>query len=70
MQGPVTLRVYNAAGQLVRTLVDDMQSPQVGGFSVAWDGRDNAGSAVSSGVYFYKLTANKFVQTRKMVLLK
>jgi hypothetical protein len=68
--GHVSLTVYNAAGQLVRTLVNDVQTPRTDGFSVEWDGTNNAGQAVSSGVYFYKLTAAGFVKTKKMVLLK
>ena len=69
-QGPVSLKIYNAAGRLVRTLVNEMQTPQPGGFSVSWDGTNNAGHNVSSGVYFYKLVARNFTQTKKMVLLK
>lgn len=69
-QGAVSLKVYNAAGQLVRTLVNDVQTPVEGGFRVTWDGKSNAGTQVSSGVYFYKLTAKNFSQTKKMVLLK
>jgi hypothetical protein len=67
--GRVTLRIYNVAGQLIRTLVGDEQRPA--GFSNArWDGRNDAGTAVASGVYFYRLIAGSFVETRKMVLLK
>ena len=69
-QGRVSLTIYNAAGQLVRTLVNQLQTPQPGGFSVTWDGMNNAGQGVSSGVYFYKLVAKGFQQTRKLVLLK
>ncbi len=69
-QGHVSLKIYNAAGQLVRTLVNDIQTPQPRGFSVTWDGTNNAGQGVSSGVYFYKLAAKGFTQTRKLVLLK
>jgi flagellar hook assembly protein FlgD len=68
--GHVSLKIYNAAGQLVRTLVDEEQSPRVEGFSATWDGRGNRGEDVASGVYFYKLTAKEFTQTKKMVLLK
>jgi len=68
--GHVSLKIYNAAGQLVRTLVDEDQAPTPGGFSVAWDGASNAGERVASGVYFYQLTATDFSQTKKMVLLK
>ncbi|MEJ2721829.1 MAG: hypothetical protein P8181_11925, partial [bacterium] len=59
-----------AAGQLVRTLVDGVQAPRVEGFSIEWDGTNNSGQGVSSGVYFYKLSAAGFVKTKKMVLLK
>ncbi len=66
---PVSLRIYNVAGQLIRTLVDEMVYPgQV--HTASWDGRNNVGQSVSSGVYFYKLVAGDFVQTKKMVLLK
>jgi hypothetical protein len=69
-RGRVTLRVYNVAGQLVRTLVAGAQAPRADGFAVTWDGRNEAGTAVSSGIYFYKLVTPGFTQTRKMVLLK
>jgi flagellar hook assembly protein FlgD len=65
----VSLKVYNAAGQLVRTLVNEVQSPQEGLFAT-WNGKNDAGQTVSSGVYFYKLVATNFTQTKKMVLLK
>jgi hypothetical protein len=68
-KAPVSLRIYNVAGQLVRTLVDDTRAPGVV-HRFDWDGRNEAGQAVSSGVYFYKLVAKDFTQTRKMVLLK
>jgi hypothetical protein len=66
----VSLRIYNVSGQLVRTLVDEMQTPAPEGFVVRWDGTNNDGTSVSSGVYFCRLLAGKFMQTRKMVLLK
>jgi hypothetical protein len=65
----VSLKVYNVAGQLVRTLVDEVQAPDALA-PVIWDGSNNAGQTVSSGVYFYKLVTKNFSQTRKMVLLK
>ncbi len=65
----VNLRVYDVAGQLVRTLLDeDRPSGEV--HRVTWDGRNDAGDTVSSGVYFYRLVASDFTQTKKMVLLK
>jgi hypothetical protein len=67
--GPMTLRIYNVAGQLVRTLVDDSRQAGID-YQAFWDGRNDTGQSVSSGVYFYKLVARDFSQTRKMVLLK
>ena len=64
----VALAVYSADGALVRTLVDGIQP--AGSHDVTWDGRDASGRAVSSGVYFYRMAAGKFTETRKMVLLK
>jgi hypothetical protein len=66
--GPVQLRIFNVSGQLVRTLVD--ANVEAGQFSVSWDGRDDLGVQVASGVYYYRIDATDFSQTRKMVLLK
>jgi flagellar hook assembly protein FlgD len=66
----VSLKVYNVAGQLVRTLVDEMQTPVESGFAKEWNGQNAQGQPVSSGVYFYKLVTKGFTQTKKMVLLK
>ncbi len=67
--GQVSLRVYNVAGQLVRTLVNTVQSPgQVR--PVRWNGLNSTGQSVSSGVYFYRLTADGYTRTRKMVVIK
>ena len=70
-QGRVRLVVYNVAGELVRTLADKEQTPAPRGFSVVWDGTNNAGSPVASGVYFYKLTApDGYQAVKKLVLLR
>jgi hypothetical protein len=69
-RGHVSLKIYNAAGQLIRTLVNDMQSPREDGFTKEWNGLNDQGQPVSSGVYFYKLVTKGFTQTKKMVLLK
>ncbi len=69
-RGHVSLKIYNVAGQLVRTLVNEEQAPRAGGFSVSWDGTSNAGANVASDMYFYQLTAKGFSQTKKMVFLK
>ena len=60
--------VYNTLGQLVVTLYDGELS--AGTHEIVWDSRDRSGNLVSSGMYFYRLKASGFVQTRKMVLLK
>ncbi len=66
--GMVTLRVFDSAGKLVRTLVDGHR-PSGQNF-VSWNGRSDSGNRVSSGVYFYQLKALGYRQTRKMVFLK
>jgi Peptidase family C25/Propeptide_C25/FlgD Ig-like domain/Peptidase family C25, C terminal ig-like domain len=65
---PVTLEVYNVRGQLVKTLVHDFRQP--GNYDITWNGVDNNKQTVSSGVYFYKMQADDYIQTRKMLLLK
>jgi hypothetical protein len=64
----VSIRVYDVAGRLVRTLVDGHRGPDH--YSVVWDGRDNGGRAVAGGIYFCRIEAGAFVQTRKMTLLR
>jgi hypothetical protein len=63
-----TLAIYDAEGRTVRTLLDG--TVPAGITSVEWDGRDDSGAIVTSGVYFYRLTAGKFTASRKMLLLK
>jgi hypothetical protein len=64
----ISIKVYNAAGQLVRTLVAETKTP--GEYSARWTGRNDAGERVSSGVYFYRMEAGDFAATRKLLLLK
>jgi hypothetical protein len=64
----VNLVVYNTLGQRVKTLVSTAQT--AGQHSVEWDGTDDNGNTVSSGVYFYKLTSPDYSATRKMMLIK
>ena len=66
--GVVQLRVFNLAGQVVKTLVDASQS--AGDYQVQWDGTDHFGKNVSSGLYFYRLEIGNTVQTRKMTLMR
>lgn len=63
-----SLKVYNVRGQLVRTLVDEEKQP--GSYQVIWDGKDNFGKEVSSGVYFYQLRAGGFKNSKKFLLIK
>ncbi|MHB2150208.1 carbohydrate-binding module family 20 domain-containing protein [Calditrichota bacterium LG25] len=65
----VTLSVYNVLGQKVRTLIDN-QLASAGTHAKQWDGRDEAGHKVASGIYFYKLEAGDFSSIKKMVLMK
>jgi len=68
-RGRVRVDVYNVAGQLVKTLLDETRA--AGSHTdVRWDGTDAHGSRVASGVYLYRLVSNEFSDTRKMVLLK
>jgi len=64
----VSLVIYNILGQKVRTLV--RKERQSGLKTVIWDGKDDRGRDLSSGIYFYQLQAGKLTQTRRMVLLK
>lgn len=66
--GQASLKVFNVRGQLVRTLVDGRLA--AGPKQVVWDGRDDAGAAVASGTYLYRLQSGDQVQQRKMLLLK
>ncbi|OQY29372.1 MAG: hypothetical protein B6244_03940 [Candidatus Cloacimonetes bacterium 4572_55] len=66
--GDVEIRVYNISGQRVKTLVDKQQ--ETGYYSVIWDGRNERGSQVGSGTYFYVVKAGSDEAMRKMVLLK
>ncbi len=64
----VSLKIYNLKGELVKELVNEKMNE--GSHSAQWDGTDSFGNQVSSGTYFYKLSAGIFSQTNKMVLLK
>jgi hypothetical protein len=67
-KGQVSIRIYNVAGQLVRTLVDGERG--AGRYSETWDGKNDAGSSLGSGVYFLKMKAGSFESSRKLVLLR
>jgi len=65
---PVTVEVYNTKGQKVKTLVDETKAE--GHYQAKWDGTDDNGQKVTSGVYFYRMKSGKFTSSRKMILLK
>ncbi len=64
----VKIEIFNILGEKIATLVD--QKLGAGHKAVEWDGKDDQGREVSTGIYFYRLKAKDFTQTKKMVLLK
>lgn len=64
----VSVKVYDIAGRLVKTLLDGENGP--GSYAVRWDGKDKNGRKVPSGVYFYRLNTGNFAESKKMTLLK
>jgi len=66
--GPVSLKIYDMAGQVVRHLVDQQQV--AGSHQAVWDGLDKAGAPTANGVYLYELRAGEYRALRKMLLLK
>ncbi|MCI0705993.1 MAG: T9SS type A sorting domain-containing protein [Ignavibacteriae bacterium] len=64
----VSLKIYNMLGQEVAEIMHEKLNP--GAHIYEWDGTSREGKPVASGMYFYRLTAGQFVETKKMVLLK
>ncbi len=64
----VSLRIYDITGKLVKILVNEKKD--AGYHSIIWNGMDDAGREVASGVYFYKIKSEDFKQTRKCLMLK
>ena len=67
--GAVSLHVYNLQGKLVQTLLNH-ESYNWGRYQLIWDGRNQYGATVASGVYFYRLQGEGFIKTRKMTLVR
>ena len=67
-KGPVSLKVYDCAGRLVRTLID--RNEIAGHKTVYWDGKDANHRSVAAGVYFYRLVAEEKTATKKMVVVR
>ena len=71
--GHVSLEIYNVLGQRVRSLRNEFQP--IGTYSIEWNGKDNAGISVATGVYFYKVSVMSdgekvFGETKKLILMK
>lgn len=66
--GYVTIHIYNVMGQRVHTLIDGEK--QTGFHSVSWNGKDDEGQILASGLYFYEMKVGHFHQIRKLLMLK
>ena len=67
-RGEVELVIYNLSGQRVAVLVDDERA--AGRYELRWDGRDDQGRSLATGVYLYRLRVGTQVETRKLLLLR
>jgi hypothetical protein len=67
--GPVTIAVYDVSGRRIRTLIDG-KTVEAGIHTVTWDGLDNRGRSVSSGVYFCRYSAGGTESSQKMIMLR
>jgi len=66
--GETSLKIFNVKGQLVKTLVNEYKYP--GEYSIIWDGTDNSGKPVTSGVYYYRLQVGNRVKTKSLTKVK
>jgi len=66
--GMTSLQIYNTFGQLMKTVVNEYQDE--GYHEVVWDGRNESGLVVATGIYFYRLEAGTFVETKKLIFMK
>ncbi len=66
--GPVSIDVFNIKGQKVRTLLNENR--QAGNHIVVWNGKDDSGNSLASGVFFYRMKSGKYTSTKKMILMK
>ncbi len=67
-QSNVSIEIFDILGRNVRRLLNETKS--AGMYKVMWDGTDQNGISVATGIYLYQIQANDFVQTKKMLLLK
>jgi hypothetical protein len=68
LEGPVKLVIYDVNGQIIKTIIDDVRTR--GGHTYSWDGTDEEGKRVSSGLYYYRLTSDDQSQSRKMLIIR
>jgi hypothetical protein len=66
--GYISLTIHDLLGREIKTLVSEDQPS--GNYSVSWDGRDESGNIVPSGIYLYSLKAGNFIESKKMILMK
>ncbi len=64
----ITLEIFNLLGRRVRTLIN--KNYERGEYTVSWDGRNDSGVELASGVYLYRLKANNFQRVRKLLMIK
>lgn len=68
VKGSVNITIFDITGRVIATLVNSKY--EAGKYIVDWNGTNNSGSAVSSGVYFYRIVTSNYIATKKMILLK
>jgi len=61
----ITLNIYDASGRFIRNVFESTQTP--GEYDVMWDGKDDAGNDVANGIYFFRMAAGNFAETRQIV---
>jgi len=66
--GNVSIKIYDVLGRKVKTLINEVKI--IGTYSSTWNGNDNFGNKVSSGIYFYRMVSGTFIETKKMIFLK
>ena len=67
-KGPVSLRVYDVSGRLVRILIDEVRD--AGTYEILWDGTNDEGRSIASGIYFCRMEATEYERTLKLVMLR
>ena len=66
--GPVTIIIYDLTGRKIKTLVTQFSTP--GRYSIIWNGTNDFGKSISSGMYFYRMEAPGFKSVKKLMLVK